>query len=48
LHRETEPVVIAALLCDSSMVGIVQMKVAGEVLRGRHSGITTVVLALFG
>jgi len=30
------------------MVGIVQMKVTSEVLRRRFSGITTIVLALFG
>ena len=32
LHGETEPLVLAALLRDQRMVGIVQVEVTGEVV----------------
>jgi len=32
LHGETEPVVLAALLRDQRVVGIVEMEVTGEVV----------------
>src|SRR5260370_4089915 len=47
LHGEAEPVVVAALLCDHRMIGIVQMKVAGEVVKRRNSAAAATVLALF-
>jgi hypothetical protein len=48
LRRETKPVMVTALLCDQSVVGIVQMKIAGQILGRRYSAVTTVVFTLCG
>src|SRR5260370_29935750 len=47
LHGEAEPVVVAALLFDHRMIGIVQWRVTGEVVKRRNSAVATTGHALF-
>jgi hypothetical protein len=48
LNGKTDPIVPASPSDNQRMVGIIQMKVAGEILKRRGPAVTTVVFALCG